>query len=89
MVKGVWDFKAWMEPFLGALKYHSKYLCFRFTMNDDPPKMVAPVNIIISGVNIFRDSTQRSLGRSRPRIEANHGEALTVLWINEPQSLGR
>ena len=34
MVKGVWDFKAWMEPFLGALKYHSKYLCFRFTMND-------------------------------------------------------
>lgn len=32
LVKGVWDFKTWMNPHLAdVVKYHSKPLAFRFT----------------------------------------------------------
>ena len=32
LLKGVWDIKAWIIPFLAPLTGHSKYLVFRFTM---------------------------------------------------------
>ena len=33
LIDGVWDFKKWMEPYLGIIEKHSKYLVFRFTLN--------------------------------------------------------
>ena len=33
MISEVWDFKKWMEPFLGAVRGHSKYLAFQFTLD--------------------------------------------------------
>ena len=29
----VWDFKSWLEPVLGAVCGHSKYLVYRFTLD--------------------------------------------------------
>ena len=31
-LSAVWDFKRWLEPVLGAVGGHSKYLVFRFTL---------------------------------------------------------
>ena len=33
MISQVWDFKKWMDPFLGTVTGHSKYLAFRFTLD--------------------------------------------------------
>lgn len=33
LISYVYDFKAWMEPYLAAIVGHSKYLAFRFTLN--------------------------------------------------------
>jgi len=30
ILKAVWDCKLWMEPYLGVVKDHSKYHCFKF-----------------------------------------------------------
>ena len=32
LLTSVWDFKSWMEPYLGLIGGHSKYLVFRFTL---------------------------------------------------------
>lgn len=32
LLSSVWDFKHWLEPVLGAVGGHSKYLVFRFTL---------------------------------------------------------
>ena len=33
LLEGLWDYKSWVEPSLNPIKNHSKYLCFRFTLN--------------------------------------------------------
>lgn len=38
LLSSVYDFKKWMEPYLGALKGHSKYHVFRFTLNAETKK---------------------------------------------------
>lgn len=38
LLDGVWDFKSWIEPHLNDIKYHSKYICFRFTLNSSTGK---------------------------------------------------
>ena len=38
LLDGVWDFKAWIEPYLNNIKYHSKYICFWFTLNSSTGK---------------------------------------------------
>ena len=35
LLKGVWDIKEWITPFLNPLKGHSKYLVFRFTLDNN------------------------------------------------------
>ena len=34
LVDGVWDFKAYIEPYLNVLEGHSKYAVFRFTRDE-------------------------------------------------------
>ena len=38
LLDGVWDFKSWIQPYMNDIKYHSKYICFRFTLNSSTGK---------------------------------------------------
>lgn len=33
LLDGVWDIKSWLEPYMSQMKFHSKYICFKFVRN--------------------------------------------------------
>ena len=39
LVESVWDFKKWLEPYIPRLEQHSRYLVYRFTLNDGNAQM--------------------------------------------------
>jgi hypothetical protein len=39
LIESVWDFKKWLEPHIPQLEQHSRYLVYRFTLNDGKAQM--------------------------------------------------